>query len=210
MIPLDPTTWERTALVEKYAPYTFPYINMGADLDVTGLYRFAKEEGLSFYCAMIHTAVSVALDIRNFSYRLVDGQPMLCERLDPELVHMPPGGEQFAIVRGTFEDDLISFCRHTAEQMARVTEGEIQYGHSKSEEILYITCIPWVKYTHFVRTFEDPRTDTIPRLSWGKFEPDARGRLMMPFSVQVHHALVDGYHVGMYFQRIQEKLDAFG
>ncbi len=209
MIPLDHDTWERTELVEKYAPYAFPYINLGADLNVTGLYHFAKANDLSFYCAMIHTVCRAASEFRNFHYRLVDGAPMLCEKLDPDFAHTPKGGEQFVIIHGTYEEDLLAFCRHTAERMDLIEERDGKYGHTGSQEILYITCIPWVKYTHFVRTFEDPRTDTIPRLSWGKYEADGEGRLMMPFSVQVHHALMDGYHVGTYMQRVQELLDSF-
>ncbi|MGD9556758.1 MAG: CatA-like O-acetyltransferase [Mangrovibacterium sp.] len=33
--------------------------------------------------------------------------------------------------------------------------------------------------------------------------------MLLPFSVQVHHALVDGFHVGEYFQKLQEYLDSF-
>ena len=30
----------------------------------------------------------------------------------------------------------------------------------------------------------------------------------MPFSVQAHHALMDGFHVGRYFQQAQNYLDS--
>ncbi len=211
MIPIDPENWERKRHVEKYSTYVFPYINLGADMDVTGLYRFVKDEGLSFYAAMMHTAVRAALEIKNFSYRIVDGKPMLCEHLDPDFTHMAPGSEDFVVVRGEYRDDLVEFCRDTAERMhsAEATGGRGLIGPEGDKEILYITCIPWVKYTHFVRTIENAQTDFVPRLSWGKYEWDDNGRLMMPFSVQVHHALVDGYHVGIYMQRVQELLDEF-
>ncbi len=211
MIPIDPESWERKRFVEKYSTYVFPYINLGADMDVTGLYRFVKEEGLSFYAAMMHTAVRAALEIKNFSYRIVAGQPMLCERLDPDFVHMPPGREDYVVVRGEYREDLIAFCRDTAERMRRAETdpGPAKIGPDGDQEILYITCIPWVKYTHFVRTIENARTDFVPRLSWGKYEWDDNGRLLMPFSVEVHHALMDGYHVGIYMQRVQELLDEF-
>ncbi len=211
MIPLDPDNWERKRLVEKYSTYVFPYINMGVELDVTGLYRHVKEQGLSFYCAMMHTAIRAALEIRNFRYRLVEGRPVLCERLDPDFTHIAPGETDFMVVHGEYCDDFLSFCRRTAEQMRREEQSAQQKSliYKDSPEILYITCIPWVRYTHFIRTFENAATDNIPRISWGKYERDERGRLRMPFSVQVHHALVDGYHVGIYMQRVQELLDEF-
>mmetsp|Transcript_1661 Transcript_1661/g.2286 ORF Transcript_1661/g.2286 Transcript_1661/m.2286 type:complete len:110 (+) Transcript_1661:260-589(+) len=50
---------------------------------------------------------------------------------------------------------------------------------------------------------DDNPTDCVPRITWGKFFDDHRGRRMMPLSVQVHHAIVDGRHVGEYFQLIE-------
>ncbi len=213
MIYLDEATWERTESVEKYADYVFPYISLSVNLDVTNLLRYAKEQQLSFYCAMMHTAVRAALEIKNFSYRLVDGKPALCERLDPLFVHLPQGSEQYVLVHGEYCEDLRAFCRECAERMKGVEEEEkrhhIQFRHTESMELLYITCVPWIQYTHLIRTYKDPKTDVVPRLSWGKFEADEQGKMKMPFSVQVHHGLVDGYHVGMYLQRLQEMIDAF-
>jgi chloramphenicol O-acetyltransferase type A len=42
---------------------------------------------------------------------------------------------------------------------------------------------------------------------FGKMFDDGPRR-KMPFSVEVHHALVDGLHVGRFFNLFQEKLDA--
>jgi chloramphenicol O-acetyltransferase type A len=48
--------------------------------------------------------------------------------------------------------------------------------------------------------------DSVPRIAWGKyFAKD--NRLEMPLSAQVHHALMDGIHVGRYFALVQEHLD---
>jgi chloramphenicol O-acetyltransferase type A len=48
--------------------------------------------------------------------------------------------------------------------------------------------------------------DSIPRISWGKYFRDDN-LIKMPLSVQVHHALMDGFHVGRYFQQVQKYLD---
>ena len=49
--------------------------------------------------------------------------------------------------------------------------------------------------------------DSIPRIAWGKFFSKG-DRIKMPLSVQIHHALADGIHVGRYFNLVQEYLDA--
>ena len=43
MIPIELENWPRKPLLEKYAGYTFPYINIGAEIDVTNLYDFVEK-----------------------------------------------------------------------------------------------------------------------------------------------------------------------
>jgi chloramphenicol O-acetyltransferase type A len=45
--------------------------------------------------------------------------------------------------------------------------------------------------------------DSIPRISWGSFKED-KEKIGMPLAVQVHHGLADGYHLGKFFNRMQE------
>ena len=161
---------------------------------------------------MIHTVTKIALEIKNFSYRLLpDGTPVAYDTLMPSFTYLPEGEEQFYIVEVPYEDDLISYAAHAKEEADRLSlETEHSYMHGDNDlNILYITCIPWVRYTHFIRTIHHGGKDNIPRISWGKFEKDPAGRLTMPLSVQVHHGLMDGYHVGMFFQKLEEYLKTF-
>ncbi len=210
MQKLDKDNWERANLVKKYSEYVLPYVILSADVDVTGLYRFAKKHEVSFYCAMIHTVMRAAQEFRNLHYRVIDGEPYLCERLDPNFTHMAPGSEDFMVLHGEYCDDLLAFCKNTQEMMKRAEEdAKERISYSGTAEVVYITCIPWIKYTQFIRTIDNAKTDNIPRFSWGKYEWDDKGRLKMPFSVQAHHALADGYHVAIYMNRVQELLDEF-
>src|SRR5829696_2574101 len=40
------------------------------------------------------------------------------------------------------------------------------------------------------------------KIAFGKYREDG-GRIMMPVSVEVHHALMDGLHVGRYLERLE-------
>jgi chloramphenicol O-acetyltransferase type A len=74
------------------------------------------------------------------------------------------------------------------------------------DDLIYITCIPWVSFTHLSHTILINKNDSVPRISWGKFFIQD-GKTLLPFSVQVHHAFVDGMHVGQYFEKLQKYLD---
>jgi len=48
----------------------------------------------------------------------------------------------------------------------------------------------------------------IPRVSWGRFVANQQGRQSMAITIEVHHVLVDGLHVGGFFAAGQGALDA--
>jgi thiamine pyrophosphokinase len=48
----------------------------------------------------------------------------------------------------------------------------------------------------------------LPIFTMGKyFERD--GKRMLPLAIQVHHAVCDGYHVGVFVEKLQEYIDCF-
>lgn len=50
--------------------------------------------------------------------------------------------------------------------------------------------------------------DSNPRLTWGRFE-ERDGRAVMPVTVLVNHALVDGVHIGAFFEALERETGAF-
>ena len=68
------------------------------------------------------------------------------------------------------------------------------------------SAIPWIQYTHFARTIARCGVDSNPKISWGKYFKQ-EGRTLVPFSVQVHHGLMDGLYVGRYFEELQQCID---
>lgn len=69
------------------------------------------------------------------------------------------------------------------------------------EGLYYITSLPWLKYTQLIQPTAGG-DESNPRISWGKYEADFRGRLMMPVTLLAHHALVDGLQVARFFQNL--------
>ena len=76
------------------------------------------------------------------------------------------------------------------------------------DDCLYLSAIPWLCFTGLTHAENLDRDDAIPRISWGRWFW-LGDRLLLPFSVQAHHALVDGVHLGQFIDALQKKLDAF-
>ena len=67
--------------------------------------------------------------------------------------------------------------------------------------MIYFTTLPWISFTSFAHARNKGRGDSIPRIVFGKFTEEGE-RLMLPISVEVHHALMDGLHVGRFLNRL--------
>ncbi len=206
---IDLATWDRKDYFNLYLGTDFPYINIGAHLDVTNLLRFSKERGLSSYLAMIFTAHRVAEGITNFRYRIKDGKPMLNDRMWPCFTHLPKGKELFINVLVEGADDVVEFHDKAREQIARQGDDVGIERFRGRLDIIHYSAIPWIQYIHFVRTVARGGVDSVPKISWGKYFKQG-DRVLVPFSVQVHHGLMDGLHVGKYFEALQRAIDQFG
>lgn len=72
--------------------------------------------------------------------------------------------------------------------------------------IYQFSSIPWISYTHISHTFSGNKNYAVPVFDFGKFH-EKNGRLVMPFSIEVHHSFVDGYHIGVLVEKLQKTLD---
>lgn len=206
---IDLENWKRREHFEFFYRMDYPQYNICANIDVTHFRRFVKGNNLPFYYAMIYAVTKVTDECENFRYRVRDGkQVVLHDRLHPSFTDMSADGEDdlFRFVTLDMEDSLFDFAEKAKETSAR-QKAYFDYAPlAGRDDFIYITCIPWISFTHLSHTISINRNDAVPRISWGKyFEQD--GKVLLPFSVQVHHAFVDGLHVGQYFQKLQAFLD---
>jgi chloramphenicol O-acetyltransferase type A len=127
------------------------------------------------------------------------------EKINPSFTYMPENSELFKLITVELEEDMVEFIHH-AKQTAVAQQGFIE--GIKREDLIYITSLPWISFTQITHTMSKDKTDTVPRVSWGKYFRDEE-RILMPFSVQVHHSFVDGIHISKYIECLQKYMDEY-
>lgn len=209
MKKIDLESWNRREHFAFFYRMDYPQYNISANIDVTRFLSFVKENGLPFYYSMIYAASIAANEVENFRYRIRKGEVVLHDRVHPSFTDMAgKGGDLFKMVTVEMEETIEQFTAKAAQLSG---EQEVYFDFRPLEgrdDFLYLTCIPWVSFTMLTHTITINKDDSVPRLSWGKYFKEGE-RVLLPFSVQVHHALADGYHVGQYFEKLQSYLDQF-
>jgi chloramphenicol O-acetyltransferase type A len=71
------------------------------------------------------------------------------------------------------------------------------------DNLIHFSALPWINFTSLshARSFTWP--DSCPKISVGKLTEE-NGEKSMPISVHVHHGLADGYHVGLFLEKLQQ------
>ncbi|MGV8135342.1 MAG: CatA-like O-acetyltransferase [Mangrovibacterium sp.] len=208
---IDLNTWKRKEHFEFFYRADHPQYNICANMDLTRFLAYSRENQLPLYYALIYAVTDVANRCVNFRYRIRENkQVVLHERVHPSFTEMSRDSDDdlFKLLTVEVNGSMAGFIQAARETSA----GQPAYFNlgpiAGRDDFLYITCIPWISFTHISHTITLNRNDAVPRISWGKYFREGE-KVLLPFSVQVHHALVDGYHVGEYFRKLQEYLDSF-
>lgn len=203
---VDIENWNRKNHYKYFKGLSYPQFSICANVDITEFYKFIKETGEPFFISMLYIAMKAVNDIKEFRYRIREDQVVEHDIIRPSFTTMTDEGV-FSFCNAKYVLNFDEFKRATSELIEKTKkQGSIEDEPGK-DDLVYVTSIPWVSFTNITHPIHMNPVDCIPRIAWGKFFED-NGKRKLPLSVQVHHALMDGAHVGEYFMRIQELLDA--
>ncbi len=67
-----------------------------------------------------------------------------------------------------------------------------------------VSTIPWTTFTGFNLNIINEGDFLLPIITWGKYFSSEGNSVLIPISVQVHHAVCDGYHASQFINDLQE------
>ncbi|MFU8793249.1 MAG: CatA-like O-acetyltransferase [Acholeplasmataceae bacterium] len=194
-------TWERKAHYLFFKQLDVPQYDITFQIEITPLYHFVKKEGISFYLTMVHTVMKTINQIEAFKYRIIGDDVMYFDVTHPSFTDVMAGSHLFKMVSTqmteSLRDFLIQARRDSDAQTSMIDEVK-----EKAPDLVYITSFPWGSYTGATNAVNIDPSDAIPRVSWGKFYMQG-DRVMMPLTLRVHHGFVDGFHMGVFLEKLQ-------
>ena len=204
---IDLNTWDRGKLFTFYIEKMRIVMSLTMDIDVTPLVRFTKKNGLKFYPAMIWAVSKIVNAHDEFKYGWdADGNLIKWDVVSPSYAHFHKEDENFTKTVTEFSDDLLEF--HTRFLSDREKYKDVRaIAENQPPNFFDVTCLPWVRYKHFdVHVFDEGKF-LAPVITWGKYEPE-HGKLVMPLTMNIHHAVADGFHLSRFFNEVQELINA--
>jgi chloramphenicol O-acetyltransferase type A len=202
---LDVTTWARREIFEFFRDFDKPYFNISTQLDITRLLELLRARPkVSLMLAYHYFALRAANEIEPFRYRLRDGKVIVHDVIHVGTTVLLPN-ETFTLAYFQYDDNFDRFIEQAERAVEQVLSGDGAFRPNPEDDRIHFTTLPWVSFTSFSHARNWKREDSVPKIAFGKFVK-TNDRTLMPFSVEVHHALMDGLHVGRYVNRLEEVL----
>ncbi len=202
MREIDMDTWPRREHFEVFSTFDCPHFSLCANVKLTEFYPYIRRNGISFNVATVYIIARAANAIPEFRYRIRSQEVIEHEIVHPSSTIMGKD-DVFSFCTMEYLEDFPVFAVRASEKIARVKERpRLLEEDQERDDLLFMTPIPWVSFTSFMHPLHLDPVDSVPRFAWGKFFED-EDSWSMPLSVQGHHAVMDGLHVGRFYEEVQ-------
>lgn len=201
---VDMEKWPRRELFRFYSGLDNPHFNVCADVDLTKFFEYVKTNHRSTFKTVLYVACKAANAIAEFRLRLQGDQVVEHDVVHPSFTVLTDDN-LFGFCAVDYTDDIDAFFERTQHGIEAAKMNPTLEDEPERDDYLFISSLPWIRFTSISHPINIHPADSVPRISWGKYHTE-NGKVIMPLSVQVHHGLADGYHLGLFFNRIQKLL----
>ena len=206
MQKLNLETWKRKAAFDLFRAYANPFFNVTADVDVTDFKQYTDGHNISFFAASLYASIHAANQIEEFKYRIRGDDVVIHPKIDLGSTVLNKD-ETFSFAYFDYRPDFKVFSEHVSENLEEVRRrGGVFDPRDDRDDLIHCSVVPWISFRSISHASRHDQANSVPKIVLGKFFT-REGRLNMPLSVEVHHALMDGFHVGQYFELLQSLLN---
>ena len=143
--------------------------------------------------------------IDNFKYRIEGNKVAIYDIINASpTIARPDNTFGFSYVE--FSNDFEAFKSNFEKEKERIVNSIDLFPPKYSLGCIHCSAIPWFSFTSHKEPNSGNKDDSVPQLAFGKIKEE-KGKMLMPVAVNINHALVDGYHVGQFFDKFQAELD---
>lgn len=195
---IDMATYLRREHFNHFVGMAYPYVGVTVAVDVTDLLARCREKGYSFYLMVLHAVALAADEVPEFRRRIEGDGIVEYDTCPTSHTELKPDGT-YAYCTLHHHMPLADYLAKAEAARAAARENGSIEEEDDVQSMYFISTLPWLHYTQLVQPVACGE-ESNPRITWGKYQPDAAGRMMMPLSVLVHHALADGLHIAQFYE----------
>ena len=204
--PIDTSSWKRKSYFYHYFNQIRCTYSITANIDITNVLSFKDRNKVKLYPLLIYVISKAVNKYEEFRTAINDrGEIGVWETLSPCYTVFHKDSESFSNIWTEWNDDLNLFLSNFEQDSKRF--GQIDRIDAKPNtpaNVFPISSLPWTTFTGFNLNIFADGTYLLPIFTYGKYFKDGN-RYLIPLSIQVHHAVCDGFHVSRLINEIQQE-----
>jgi len=201
---IDLNSWNRKHPFTHFNASADPYFAVTIPFDVSAAYKKSKNTMHSFFAIYLHDCMKAINVVDNLKYRIIDDEIFEYDVINASATLLRADntfGFSFINYSENFED----FNSNIESEKQRINESSELYPPVNGLDCIHCSALPWFSFTSQKEPFSGTK-DSVPKFAFSKTYKD-RDRLLMNVGISANHALVDGYHIGLFAEKFQENLN---
>ena len=202
---IDIKNWNRKEHFEFFSTFEEPFFGITTPIDCTIAFEKSKELNIPFFIYYLQKTLIAVNQIENFRYRIENGNVFLYDEIDSSATIMR-ADKTFGFSFMKFNPDLTEFNKIAFAEIERIQSTSGLFTREFPENLIHFSAIPWINFTSLTHSRSFTLPDSCPKISFGKMITE-NGKKTMSLAVLAHHGLVDGYHMGMFVEALQNEFN---
>ncbi|MBS4539440.1 chloramphenicol acetyltransferase CAT [Clostridium sp. D2Q-11] len=203
--PIDLQKWPRGQMFYYFSKVAPTGYSLTVELDITVMKTTLKERKIKFFPAYLWLITSMLNKQVEFKVAVKDEVLGYWDTLTPIYPIFHEDDQTISLMWTEYDDKFSVFYDRYLEnyQQYANNHGVLSQPDKMPPENSYsISCIPWIEFKHFsLQSFEN-KPYYFPTVEAGSFV-EKNGKIMLPFSITLHHATTDGWHVKQFLDDVK-------
>ncbi len=206
---VDIDTWNRKEIYSKYLNDIPCSYSMTVNIDITKLLTQAKKQNIKFFPSILFAISRMVNEHKEFRMDINEnGEVGYYTSSNPYFTIFHEKQEIFTNVWTEYSENFNIFLENYFHDMSIYQNNYSLSKPLKNKNIFTISVIPWATFTGFNLNLQKGYTYFPPIFTLGKYYTE-NDKVLLPLSIQVHHAVCDGFHLARFINDLQSFIDGF-
>ncbi|MBQ9873413.1 MAG: hypothetical protein IJM30_03025 [Thermoguttaceae bacterium] len=208
---VDKETYYRKGVFRHFTEDCKCSTSITSRVDVTELAMHSKKTGAKFYLNFLYILSKVlnSRDDYKMGYLWQTEELIRYDKINPTQYVFHEDTETCTPVYTEYSEDYDAFYANALKDLENAKKTR-EYGLDMANHPNWFDAsyIPWLSYDSLNIELPDGYLYFAPIVNWGKYREE-NGRLAMPVTVRLNHAIADGYLVANVFRLLQREIELF-
>ncbi|HEY2493404.1 MAG TPA: type A chloramphenicol O-acetyltransferase [Paenibacillus sp.] len=201
---IDRENWDRNPYFEHYLNQKCTF-SITANIDITTLLEQFRINEIKLYPTFIYMVSKTVNSHVQFRTCFNDeGELGYWDKMIPSYTIFHNDDKSFSSIWTEFSNEFSVFYKNYQDDIKQY--GDIKGLFAKDnvpKNSFPISSIPWTCFTGFNLNVNNDGNFLLPIITGGKYLNQG-DKTLLPISLQVHHAVCDGYHASTFIEELQQ------